>query len=293
MNIPETLMWPQHRSAITALRTEVFIEEQAVPAAEEWDDLDSGAQHLGIWRDGELVAYSRLLPSGKLTRMAVAAGDRGRGLGSALLQFALDRARAKRYSRVFLHAQWAARGLYLRAGFEVDGPEFLEAGIRHLPMQLALDSPALRFHGPAAAADALLQTLRHTDSRLVIASHSLPAWLFGSPAMVDLISRVARRQRRARVRVLVAEPRQESGHGLLQLALRLPSKIEVRRMSAAEAPWRGFVAGDDAQLVYFSDETVPAGFSRLGARAEVRTELERFAPLWDYASESEPNLLRF
>lgn len=293
MTAPESLLWPRHASAIRTLRTQVFIEEQAVAAEEEWDDLDGTAHHLGIWHNRQLIAYGRLLPDGKLTRMAVASQHRRRGLGSDLLEFALDRARAIGLDRVHLHAQVAAQSLYQRAGFTVDGPEFIEAGIRHLPMSLAVPSSPLQSHGPGEVAAALQRILRHTDSQLTIASRTLPAWLFGAGVVVELISQIARRQRRARVRILVADPTLESGHALLQLAARLPSKIELRRLSAPETPWRGFVAGDSAQLLYLSDEALPAGFCRLGARAETRAELERFKPLWDYASEPDPNLRRF
>jgi predicted GNAT family N-acyltransferase len=63
-------------AAIRAIREAVFIQEQGVPAELEWDGSDAQATHLlAIEPGGQAVGTARLLPDGRLGRMA---GARGR-----------------------------------------------------------------------------------------------------------------------------------------------------------------------------------------------------------------------
>jgi predicted GNAT family N-acyltransferase len=70
--------------------------------------------------------------------MAVEDDYRGRGLGAAILAEAEQQARAAGSERIRLHAQIAARSLYERGGFVVQGHEFMEEGIPHLTMEKPL-----------------------------------------------------------------------------------------------------------------------------------------------------------
>ena len=70
--------------------------------------------------------------------MAVPSEYRGLGVGGALLEALLERARARSLSRVTLHAQTHAAGFYRRFGFSERGGEFFEAGIPHVEMTLEL-----------------------------------------------------------------------------------------------------------------------------------------------------------
>lgn len=129
--------WPEHRKEIAEIRRQVFIEEQQVPEALEWDELDDTAKHLCIFSTttpGVVVAYARLLPQGKLTRMAVLAPYRKCGLGSTLVTQALRLARDAGLERVILDAQCDARLFYAKHGFSTQGDEFWEAGIKHICM---------------------------------------------------------------------------------------------------------------------------------------------------------------
>jgi predicted GNAT family N-acyltransferase len=130
--------WQEAEPSLRAIRTQVFIQEQKVPQALEWDGEDAHAQHALASALGNLhIGTARLLLQGNLAhigRMAVLAQWRGQGVGSALLELMLGAAQARGATAVFLNAQTSAVGFYARAGFVVEGEEFLDAGIPHLRM---------------------------------------------------------------------------------------------------------------------------------------------------------------
>lgn len=120
------------------IRTRVFIQEQNVPEALEWDDEDAQAQHF-LARDpqGNAIGTARLLMHDGLAhigRMAVLPTWRGQGVGRALLEAVMRAAQACGASNAFLNAQTTAVPFYERAGFAVEGAVFMDAGIPHLRM---------------------------------------------------------------------------------------------------------------------------------------------------------------
>lgn len=125
-----------------ALRRAVFIEEQGVSEADEVDGLDDQAIHLLATLDGTPVGSARLLvqgETGKVGRVCVLASARGTGLGAALMRAAVDEfRRIPGVKQVKLGAQTHALGFYERLGFAAFGPEYMDAGIPHRDMVLAL-----------------------------------------------------------------------------------------------------------------------------------------------------------
>ncbi len=141
------LAGPADLPALYALRHEVFVVGQDVPADLERDELDPGADHAVALLDGAVVGTGRLLSPGQtgrddgtatVGRMAVAAASRGSGTGAALLAALEARARARGFAAVELHAQVHALGFYERAGYEPFGEPYDEAGIAHVSMRKAL-----------------------------------------------------------------------------------------------------------------------------------------------------------
>ena len=133
--------WATDGGPLSAIRRSVFIEEQGVPEALEWDSDDSTSIHLlALTLEGEPIGCARLLPDGHIGRMAVIPHWRCLGVGTALLSAALGAARAQGHARVKLSAQLHAAGFYTLAGFETIGGEYLEAGIPHVAMQFTLHS---------------------------------------------------------------------------------------------------------------------------------------------------------
>lgn len=124
-----------------AIRRAVFIVEQNVPEAEEWDGRDGEAIHL-LARDaaGAAIGTARILiegQTGKIGRVAVLQAARGTGAGAALIRAALARLRATPgISRAKLGAQTHAIGFYEKLGFVAYGPEYDDAGIPHRDMAL-------------------------------------------------------------------------------------------------------------------------------------------------------------
>ena len=135
--------WGALGPAARAIRTEVFIDEQKIPAEMEWDADDTHCVHaVAVNRFGVPLATGRLLQHGprvaRIGRMASIQAVRGSGVGRAVLDALLEAARARGDAQVRLHAQTSAQPFYARAGFTPVGPVFEEAGIAHVEMARSL-----------------------------------------------------------------------------------------------------------------------------------------------------------
>jgi len=140
--------WNEDGTALRMIRKTVFIEEQSVPEAEEWDDLDRSAQHvLALDANGEPIGTGRLTAEGKIGRMAVLQPWRGRGVGAAILRALLDWAKELCWREIKLHAQTHALEFYAGFGFQPCGEVFMEAGIAHQMMAVALAPDPVQRHG--------------------------------------------------------------------------------------------------------------------------------------------------
>jgi predicted GNAT family N-acyltransferase len=142
---------PEDMAAAYALRYDVFVIGQNVPADLERDELDATAEHVVAIADDRVVGTGRLVDGrigddlrlepgsagavGTIGRMAVAPETRGTGVGRSLLDVLVDRARALGFPAVELHAQLHARAFYERAGFVLFGDVYVEAGIEHVGMR--------------------------------------------------------------------------------------------------------------------------------------------------------------
>ncbi|MGP1716474.1 MAG: GNAT family N-acetyltransferase [Methylophilus sp.] len=131
-----------HQHALWAecrmIRQRVFIEEQQVPIALEWDVSDQTALHLLALTDSQPAGCARVLTDGHIGRMAVLAPWRGKGVGEALLHEAVQVCRQLEVTHARLSAQTHAIDFYARAGFVVCSAPYLDANIMHVDMQLEL-----------------------------------------------------------------------------------------------------------------------------------------------------------
>lgn len=121
---------------IVRLRTEVFVYEQGIVCEPELDGLDLEPTTTLYWaeEDGDVVATLRVLADGSVVhigRVATAKRARGRGIAARLIETALD----DFPQPTEIHAQAYLEEWYGRFGFERTGPNFLEAGIDHVPMR--------------------------------------------------------------------------------------------------------------------------------------------------------------
>lgn len=121
------------------LRQDVFVVEQASPYPDlDGRDTDPATRHLLLQDAGELVGYLRVLEEAgraRIGRVVVSRGHRGRGLGARLMEAALAEIGDR---EVRLDAQTPLAGWYAGYGFAVDGEEFVEDGVAHLPMRRRL-----------------------------------------------------------------------------------------------------------------------------------------------------------
>ncbi len=120
---------------IREIREQVFVHEQHVPLEMEWDGLDDTADHVVAHMDGRAVGTARLLPDGRVGRMAVLGPWRNRGVGRALMEEIMRLAHARAFPVVHLDAQVHAIAFYQRFGFSVCSDVFLDAGIPHRRMR--------------------------------------------------------------------------------------------------------------------------------------------------------------
>ena len=141
-------MSPQLMYRLLAFRESIFVVEQACPY-QELDGRDDSAWHLLGQRSGHVLACLRvLLPPGvnsqatrryRIGRVAVDESVRGKGLGRDMLLMAEQRiAAADGSAEIVLDAQSYLQPFYQALGYAVNGAEFLEDGIPHLPMNKQL-----------------------------------------------------------------------------------------------------------------------------------------------------------
>jgi predicted GNAT family N-acyltransferase len=129
--------WQTHAAQLQTVRETVFIKEQKVPIALEWDGLDETAQHLLALSDKQMaVACARLMGDGGIGRMAVIKSWRNQGVGMALLQRSIMYYQQTGISSIHLSAQTHAIPFYEKAGFKVCSAPYLDASIWHVDMQL-------------------------------------------------------------------------------------------------------------------------------------------------------------
>lgn len=129
--------WATLGQDATAIRFEVFVDEQKVPAEIELDEMDAVCLHAVAYDEaGKAIGTGRLLPDGHIGRMAVRQPGRGTGVGGAILTLLMDKARARGDAAVVLNAQTVAAPFYARHGFVQAGDVFDEAGIAHVEMRL-------------------------------------------------------------------------------------------------------------------------------------------------------------
>lgn len=131
--------WQTAAQRLSSVRRAVFIDEQRVPEALEWDSEDETCVHaLAESSSGMPVGTARLLEDGHVGRMAVLAPWRGKGVASALLRALLAEAERRGHCHVRLNAQLQAVPFYERFGFTAHGDVFDDAGIPHRAMSLSV-----------------------------------------------------------------------------------------------------------------------------------------------------------
>lgn len=292
---------PSDREALRALRLEVFVGEQGVPEALEWDDLDTDSIHV-LARDerGQPIGCGRLTPEHKIGRMAVHSIWRGKGVGVALLRELVARARALAWPDVALDAQIHALDFYAREGFVAEGDVFDDAGIPHQLMRLTLndasDVPAskpketLSVNSQDELTSARLTLLGQARYRLAIYQPLLTADVFHSTDEITELRRIASSGRGASIRILLHDPQAalREGHRLVALAQRLPSVISIRVPVDEHDLGYGsaYVLNDVGGYVFQPDAHRPQGRAAAQDRSAQAPLLQHFDEVWERAERA-------
>jgi len=229
--------WPEDEPLLKRVREAVFVLEQGVPLALEWDGRDAGALHLLALDPGEKpIGAARLLPDGQIGRMAVLREWRGRGVGRALLERLLALGRQGGYPLPFLNAQTSALEFYLHQGFQPEGDEFTEAAIPHQRMVWSGSRPeepggTLFLHSLAEVRATSVGLVQRARRQVLLFSRELDPAIYAQDELVTAIKRLALQTRVASIRILLQDHNliRSQGHRLIDLAQRLTSTIEVRR----------------------------------------------------------------
>lgn len=120
------------------IRYSVFVNEQGVSKEEEIDSLENKTEHVVLYVDGKPVATARIYNLGKkifkVQRVAVLKDARGIGYGAVIMTEAEKRIHELGGHKVTLGAQNSAITFYEKLAYNVEGEEFMDAGIPHHTM---------------------------------------------------------------------------------------------------------------------------------------------------------------
>lgn len=288
--------WAEHQDLLMAIRRRVFIDEQGVPEELEWDEQDASAVHLVAMEDDQPAGCLRILPDGRIGRMAVLLQYRRHSIGTHLLYAAEQYIEhALQLTVMRANVQTQAYRFYQQNGFFPETDFNLDAGIVHLGMKKTLPatdslSSALipaednrHYSFPNLfSANGLLQIAaqyRLTDIVLLIPDLRHPNW--SDAATLSCLTAFLRYSNRRHIRILLgSEYAGIADHPLMQWQQRLSSRVhlhvhsEVKRQLILLKPY-GYI---DVQR----DRVVAC----LNDRARVVKELTAFTELWRTSAPS-------
>lgn len=120
------------------IRKTVFCDEQGFSVDGEFDDLDDKSYFIVLLDGEKAVATARFFmlsaDVAKIGRIAVLKSHRKMGLGSKLMEAAMEYAKEKGAVTFDVGAQQQAIGFYKSLGFTVCGDEYDDEGVPHYPM---------------------------------------------------------------------------------------------------------------------------------------------------------------
>jgi len=127
---------PHEKEACLAIRREVFVEEQKVPAETECDEYEETSLYFLAHHDQKPAGTARVRFKddgriAKIERLAVRKAMRGFGVGAAVMRAVETDPSVAEAAQFILHAQSYALPFYERLGYKAEGEEFMEADIPH------------------------------------------------------------------------------------------------------------------------------------------------------------------
>lgn len=140
----QVVEYHRHSTTISTIRRKVFIEEQKIEPALEFDGLDESLPQLIAYSNGVPVGTARMQldqaeSTIKLQRLAVLPDHRRHGIGTRMIDAVVGYAKLHEFHTIVLHAQIYALQFYTRSHFQVKGDTFMEVGIPHVTMLRRID----------------------------------------------------------------------------------------------------------------------------------------------------------
>lgn len=117
------------------IREIVFVQGQKVPFEIERDGFDESCMHIIAFFNDTPVGTARIRKikeGSKLERIAVLSEYRKKGIGTKIIEFAINQLKGK---TILLNAQFYLLDYYKKFGFKEYGKKFFEAGIEHIKMK--------------------------------------------------------------------------------------------------------------------------------------------------------------
>ena len=315
--------WAEAGKIIRKIREAVLVHELGLERSMVQDEDDDRAYHWqAVAPDGQVVGAIRMALDGTIGRLAVLEAFRHQGVGQALLELAVSKARRFSFSEVRLAALTALAGFYSAAGFEPRGGKFMAQGHEHqeyfkrlvmddpfdrprsalsgdtydgeVTYRLGVDNRLLLLRREEEFVNIITEMCKQATSSIRILSPVLEHKLFDNAEIRDICSALARRNKYTIVEILVYDPHRivKNGHALLELSRKLPSSMgikvvhpELRQIN------HEFVIADETGLIFRHDHEVFEGY----ANFYDQTEASRFGRIFRSAWESgilDPNLRR-
>lgn len=302
--------WQASSDQLTAIRYQVFVDEQNVPKQEEIDHHDLKATHWLAFGSGHTaMATARLLDNGQIGRIAVLAPYRQLGVGSSIMRHIIDFAIKQKMGKLSLSAQTHAIPFYQRFGFVAIGEPFIDSGLLHTSMQLNLDRyinhsppPALSVITPKQRervsiegvdafrdqAEALIQCARRD---ICIFSDRLDAVFYSNTPLCYAIHSFITQHPSARVRIIVKDITHVINHSnqLHELCLRLPSRIQIKKLqlhgtdNSTSCQHSEFILIDRVGLLYKQEPKYYVGYVIQYAPTKVVALVNEFETFWNQA----------
>ena len=309
----ERTSWQISSEALTAIRYQVFVDEQQVPKSEEIDDEDVNAIHwLAYGPDDIAMATSRMLSNGHVGRMAVLKEFRNQGVGSSLMRHMIRYAITEGIDQLLLNAQIKAIPFYENFGFATEGEPFMDAGIPHKIMRLDLHNyidhlpqsvlPEISDEDRLRNSIDDVETFRDYAEKLIqraqreirIFSQRLDAALYSNDQFCDAIYNFATNHPSAQVKVIVKDLFHVINHPnqFHELCRRLPSRIQIKKLDSKEDCLHSeFMVTDKAGLLYKQEPERYVGYASLHTPMEAAALVEDFEALWS-EGKVDPELRR-
>lgn len=124
------------------LRVNQLLEPIGVPASYIEREKEKKDILIGAFENGEIIGCCVLTPKDhsviQLRQMTVRSDYRRKDIGRAIIEFAEDVAREKKFSILMMHARNQVIDFYKKCGYVIEGDQFFEVGIGHHKMQKQL-----------------------------------------------------------------------------------------------------------------------------------------------------------